>query len=92
MLHDRWLALHPKWNAQTYMMLNEVPHPEVAGAKAYIEARQSPGLIHFCGHAKPWQGQSNHPFAPAYRYTQQLWQQQNYPRYRAMRDRENQGE
>ncbi|SPC37067.1 glycosyltransferase family 8 protein [Latilactobacillus fuchuensis] len=91
-LHDRWLALHPKWNAQTYMMLNEVPHPEVAGAKAYIEARQSPGLIHFCGHAKPWQGQSNHPFAPAYRYTQQLWQQQNYPRYRAMRDRENQGE
>lgn len=80
-LHDQWQLVHPKWNAQTYIMLNEVQHPETAGAKAYIETRQQPALIHFCGHEKPWQGASKHPFAPAYRYYQAKWHHQQPPRY-----------
>lgn len=30
-LHDRWLVLHPKWNAQAYILLDEKDHPTKIG-------------------------------------------------------------
>ena len=65
-LHDRWLELDPRWNAQTYMMLQEVEHPTIQGQLKWDEARESPAVIHFCGHAKPWNVDSNHPFKENY--------------------------
>ena len=53
-LHDRWIALHPKWNAQGYIMANAKKHPTAKGEKEYEEARQNPSIIHFSGHVKPW--------------------------------------
>lgn len=71
-LHDRWTQLHPKWNAQTYMMMKEKVHPTLLGHLQYREARKRPCIIHFCGHEKPWMGVSRHPFAAAYhRYRSQ---------------------
>ncbi|AOA00141.1 universal stress protein UspA [Carnobacterium divergens] len=67
-LHDRWTPLHPKWNAQTYMMLKEKVHPTLLGHLQYREARKSPSIIHFCGHEKPWMGISRHPFASYYHH------------------------
>ncbi len=65
-LHDRWLELDPRWNAQTYMMLQEVEHPTIQGQLKWDEARENPAVIHFCGHAKPWNADSNHPFKEQY--------------------------
>ena len=65
-LHDRWLELDPRWNAQTYMMLNEKEHPTIQGQLKWDEARENPAVIHFCGHAKPWNADSNHPFRDNY--------------------------
>jgi hypothetical protein len=35
-LHDQWLQLHPKWNAQSYIMKREVEHPDPEGEKEYF--------------------------------------------------------
>lgn len=32
-LHDQWLQLHPKWNAQSYIMKREVEHPDPEGKR-----------------------------------------------------------
>ncbi|WP_427814687.1 glycosyltransferase family 8 protein (plasmid) [Enterococcus sp. 22-H-5-01] len=53
-LHDHWLQLHPKWNAQSYIMKREVYHPDPEGEKEYFETRRSPKIIHYSGHDKPW--------------------------------------
>ncbi|WP_034549595.1 glycosyltransferase family 8 protein [Carnobacterium funditum] len=65
-LHDRWLILHPKWNAQTYILLDEKDHPTKIGQTEYAEARQNPALIHYSGHVKPWHKESNHPYKKNY--------------------------
>lgn len=65
-LHDRWLDLDPRWNAQTYMMLQEKEHPTIQGQLKWNEARENPAVIHFCGHAKPWNADSEHPFREHY--------------------------
>ncbi len=65
-LHDRWLELDPRWNAQTYMMLQEKEHPTIQGQARWDEATKKPAVIHFCGHAKPWNADSNHPFKENY--------------------------
>ncbi|SEK96444.1 Lipopolysaccharide biosynthesis protein, LPS:glycosyltransferase [Carnobacterium iners] len=65
-LHDRWLALHPRWNAQTYLMLAEKQHPTIQGELEWQEAREHPALIHFCGHEKPWHENPVHPYREHY--------------------------
>ena len=53
-LHDRWIPLHPKWNAQGYIMAKAKQHPTAQGEKEYEETRKDPSIIHFSGHVKPW--------------------------------------
>ena len=53
-LHDQWLQLHPKWNAQSYIMKREVEHPDPEGEKEYFETRRDHKIIHYSGHVKPW--------------------------------------
>jgi len=53
-LHDHWLQLHPKWNAQSYIMKREVQHPDPEGEKEYFQARRDPKILHYSGHVKPW--------------------------------------
>ncbi|MGJ0715718.1 glycosyltransferase family 8 protein [Enterococcus raffinosus] len=53
-LHDQWLQLHPKWNAQSYIMKREVEHPDPEGEKDYFQTRRDPKIIHYSGHIKPW--------------------------------------
>lgn len=53
-LHDRWIPLHPKWNAQGYIMAKAKQHPTAQGEKEYEETREDPSIIHFSGHVKPW--------------------------------------
>ena len=65
-LHDRWLELHPSWNAQTYLMLEEKEHPTAIGRLKWQEARVNPAIVHFCGSQKPWHKNSVHPFRKDY--------------------------
>ncbi|MGB6178145.1 glycosyltransferase family 8 protein [Carnobacterium sp.] len=65
-LHDRWLILHPKWNAQAYILSNEKDSPTEIGQIEYTEARNEPALVHYSGHVKPWHTESDHPFKEQY--------------------------
>lgn len=65
-LHDRWLVLHPRWNAQAYIITKEQKHPTKIGNQEYTEARNMPALIHYSGHVKPWQSESDHPLRDEY--------------------------
>lgn len=65
-LHDRWKMLHPKWNAQQYMLLDEKEHPTEEGKLQFEEARRDPALVHFSGHIKPWHKESDHPYQEKY--------------------------
>ncbi|MGG5358979.1 MULTISPECIES: glycosyltransferase family 8 protein [unclassified Enterococcus] len=60
-LHDQWAILHPKWNAQGYIMSKEKHHPTLRGEQEYKEARANPSIIHFSGHVKPWSPAFNGP-------------------------------
>ena len=53
-LHDRWTQLHPKWNAQGYILSKAKKHPTIYGERQYEETRRAPSIIHFTGHVKPW--------------------------------------
>lgn len=65
----RWLPLHPRWNALSYLWLT----PEKAdGAYPDVEiasARHSPAIVHFEGFqtVKPWFYRSVHPLRFLYR-------------------------
>jgi len=65
-LHDRWLMIHPRWNAQAYIITKEKKHPTKHGNLEYTEACNEPALIHFSGHVKPWHSESDHPFRDDY--------------------------
>ena len=41
-------------------------HPTKIGNLEYTEARNEPALIHYSGHVKPWQSESDHPFRDEY--------------------------
>lgn len=60
-LHDQWLPIHPKWNAQSYIMQKEVKNPRPAGERAYAETRRQPKIIHYSGHIKPWSKEFTFP-------------------------------
>lgn len=65
-LHDRWLVLHPKWNAQAYILLDKKDYPTKIGQIEYAETRQEPALVHYSGHIKPWHKESDHPYKENY--------------------------
>ena len=53
-LHDCWVPLHSRWNAQSYILKREIVNPRKKGEEEYEETRQQPAIIHFTGHIKPW--------------------------------------
>ncbi|QFP80360.1 glycosyltransferase family 8 protein [Latilactobacillus graminis] len=76
-LHDRWIHLHPQWNAQTNILMQTITPPTEQLKKQFAETRRAPSLVHFCGHEKPWQPTSTHPFTPQYRYYRQRFLRPN---------------
>ncbi|MCP8861635.1 glycosyltransferase family 8 protein [Latilactobacillus curvatus] len=75
-LHDRWIHLHPMWNAQTNILMNTITPPTEHLKKQFLETQKEPALVHFCGHEKPWHASSSHPFTPQYRYYRQRFLKQ----------------
>ena len=72
-LYDKWLHLHPKWNAQSNIVLDALVPPRTELLKLYAETRENPKLIHFCGHVKPWHAESKHPYTNVYlKYNKKL--------------------
>ncbi|SDD04326.1 Lipopolysaccharide biosynthesis protein, LPS:glycosyltransferase [Terribacillus halophilus] len=65
-LWDKWKPIHPRWNAQSFIILKTKTPTELAERKRYKEARQSPAIVHFTGANKPWNSDVGHPFAPLY--------------------------
>lgn len=72
-LHDNWLELPQKWNAQTNVIVNRITPLSFKRIMDYIDARRDPKLIHFCGHIKPWHKETNHPYAEEYAQYQQFF-------------------
>ena len=67
---ERWLPLHPRWNALSWYFMPEgpgAPSPDLP--HTVNEAIASPAIIHFegSGYAKPWNARSMHPFRHLYR-------------------------
>jgi lipopolysaccharide biosynthesis glycosyltransferase len=61
----RWLALHPRWNAQSILWeypANHLPFPE-SSVRAALE---HPAVIHYCGWFKPWHHACAHPLRDRY--------------------------
>jgi UDP-glucose/galactose:(glucosyl)LPS alpha-1,2-glucosyl/galactosyltransferase len=61
----RWLALHPRWNAQSILYeypVRQLPFPEAAAR----EALERPAVIHYCGWFKPWHYACEHPLRHRY--------------------------
>lgn len=58
-LHDQWQPLHPRYNAQTNIMLGATQR---FSKKVLQSVRQHPVLVHFCGHQKPWKNGFPHQF------------------------------
>ncbi|QQF62957.1 glycosyltransferase family 8 protein [Bacillus mojavensis] len=65
-LYDKWYELHPRWNAQTYIMLKLKTPPTLLGRKQYNETRENPAIVHFCGGEKPWNSNTKHPYRDEY--------------------------
>ncbi|MGC6769263.1 glycosyltransferase family 8 protein [Enterococcus sp. LJL51] len=65
-LHDRWLRLHPSWNAQSYIMERSKQHPTAQGEQEYRETRKQPKIIHYSGHIKPWHEEFDSPTVKYY--------------------------
>ncbi|WP_461213714.1 glycosyltransferase family 8 protein [Lacticaseibacillus sp. GG6-2] len=57
-LHSQWQQLHPRYNAQTNIMLGETQR---FSRDVLHSTRQNPVLVHFCGHMKPWRDDFPHP-------------------------------
>ncbi|WP_086348554.1 glycosyltransferase family 8 protein [Candidatus Enterococcus clewellii] len=60
-LCEQWLQLHPRWNAQSYIMEGSKKHPLPEGEKEYEETRREPSIIHYSGHVKPWHAEFDSP-------------------------------
>ena len=65
-LYDQWLELHPRWNAQTHIILKEKTPASLIDQKRYMETRANPAIVHFCGGNKPWNSNTSHPYARQY--------------------------
>ncbi|AGF25756.1 general stress protein A [Bacillus amyloliquefaciens] len=65
-LYDQWHELHPRWNAQTHIIMNEKTPPELIDRIRYRETRAEPAIVHFCGGDKPWNTGTSHPYRDHY--------------------------
>ncbi|MCY9166469.1 glycosyltransferase family 8 protein [Bacillus atrophaeus] len=65
-LCDQWQELHPRWNAQTHILLKEKTPPTLLDRKRYMETRANPAIVHFCGGNKPWNSNTTHPYRDLY--------------------------
>lgn len=68
---ERWLPLHPRWNAMNSLWTWKGWAEDVFGAQAVDEATTNPGILHFEGPAmrKPWHYLSDHDWRREYRAT-----------------------
>jgi lipopolysaccharide biosynthesis glycosyltransferase len=66
---ERWLRLHPRWNAMNSLWTWPQWAVEVFGDAVVREATLDPAILHFEGPAfrKPWHYLSDHPWRDAYR-------------------------
>jgi lipopolysaccharide biosynthesis glycosyltransferase len=64
----RWLALHPRWNAQNTLWAAPDLAARTFGPSVVEEARRSPAIVHFEGPhlCKPWHALSSHPWREAW--------------------------
>lgn len=65
-LYEQWHPFHPRWNMQASLVSDKHPAPNEAYKKAYKEGRETPAIIHFTGHDKPWNTLEDHPFQEKY--------------------------
>ncbi|SDD32818.1 Lipopolysaccharide biosynthesis protein, LPS:glycosyltransferase [Terribacillus halophilus] len=65
-LWNDWLMLHPKWNAQTHVILKEYKAKSLKEERVLRTVRETPSIVHFCGEEKPWQEGSIHPYTDGY--------------------------
>lgn len=65
---DRWLSLHPRWNAQNSMWDWRELAAEALDAAELEEAIRDPGIVHFEGPSlcKPWHYLCHHPWRGAW--------------------------
>lgn len=73
-LVDRWLPLHPKYNAQSKLLWRQQQHRNSALERENTVARQAPVLVHYAGFRKPWALAHWHPATAAYQAYQPLVQ------------------
>lgn len=65
-LYEDWQALHPKWNMQTSLIFDYYEAPTKNYTALYAAGRQTPAIVHFTGHDKPWNTLKNHPYQTEY--------------------------
>lgn len=73
-LVDRWLPLHPKYNAQSKLLWRQQQHFDPTVEHQNTVARSSPVLIHYAGFRKPWHPEIWHPATAAYQAYQPIVQ------------------
>lgn len=64
-LHSSWQELHPRYNAQTNIMLGDTTRYDSQTLQA---VRKQPVLVHFCGRKKPWRADFPHQALQALYY------------------------
>jgi lipopolysaccharide biosynthesis glycosyltransferase len=64
-LYDKFLALHPRWNAYASIICrhHDISHPLY---KEIQQAISDPAIIHFTGTEKPWLPSCDHPLKELY--------------------------
>jgi lipopolysaccharide biosynthesis glycosyltransferase len=67
-LEGRWLALHPRWNAQNSLWIWSDLACGVFGPDVVEEATTAPAILHFEGPSlsKPWHALCRHPWRDEY--------------------------
>lgn len=68
-LHERWLRLHPRWNAQAniYKILKKYSDGSGYTVSELEEATAWPAVVHFTGKKKPWLQHCFHPYKHEFR-------------------------
>ncbi|MGG5319011.1 glycosyltransferase family 8 protein [Enterococcus sp. AZ072] len=65
-LYEDWAPLHPKWNMQSSLIFNRHPAPNPLYRILYKEGNETPAIVHFTGHDKPWNTLEGHPYQEQY--------------------------